>query len=507
VRRVVLLLAVATLAGPACRRAPGAPTPGVVRIAHEGEIFSLDPITVAESVTHSVLSNVYEGLVTFDRDMALVPALAVNWNNVEDDTWVLELRPGVRFHDGTPLTAQEVASALERARSGQESAVRGHLGTIAAIEAPSELRLVLRTTRRDPLLVNRLTYVLIARDGRGPGGAFRAVGTGPYEVVSWQRGQPLEARAFAGYWGGRPAIARARFMAVDESQALGALGRTDVDVLRFLPDTQTEQVRALPGLRVVSRPGLTTYYLWFSAVPPADGAKNPFADRRVRQAVSLAVDRQEIVRRLGGRGVPANQFVEKGVFGFVSGLPPLPYDPGRARLLMSEAGFKGGFEVDLVHRAATSVDVVMGAVREMLGAIDIRVRPRVEDWPVIIREWSAARLPFFYAGWRFESGDAHSFFVDCLMTRDASHREGTSNPGLSSPELDALIEGHAEIFGQANRLRHYEKLTRVALAEMPLVPLFTRNNNFAVSRSLVWEPRLDGKLLAREMSFRAEEEP
>jgi peptide/nickel transport system substrate-binding protein len=499
----LLLLAVAWTG---CAKPAAPPAPGLVRIAHEGDIFSLDPITVAESVNHSVLSNVYEGLVTFDRDMALVPALAVNWSNVEDDTWQLELRPGVRFHDGTPLTAAEVAAALERARTSPASALRGHLGSVSAIEAPSAERLVLRTSRRDPLLVNRLAYVLVARETRGADGSPGYVGTGPYEVVSWTPGQPLEARANPSYWGGKAPIANARFVTVADGQELEALGRASVDVLRFVPETQTEQVRALPGLRVLSRSGLTTYYLWLGARSER-GRATPFADRRVRQAISLGVDRQEIVRRLGGRGVPASQFVEKGVFGYVSSLPPLAYDPGRARTLLAEAGYPDGFDTELVHRAGTSPAVVMAAVREMLAPVGIRVSPRVDDWAAVVGAWTSQRLPFFYAGWRFESGDAHSFFVDCLMTRDAARGAGGSNAGVSSPALDELILAHADIFGEANRLRHYERMTRLALEEMPVVPLYTRSNNFAVSRQIVWEPRLDGKLLAREMSFRAEAVP
>jgi peptide/nickel transport system substrate-binding protein len=145
---------------------------------------------------------------------------------------------------------------------------------------------------------------------------------------------------------------------------------------------------------------------------------------------------------------------------------------------------------------------VVQAVREMLAEVGIRVRMEAPPWPEVVAAWTSARLPFFYAGWRFESGDAHSFFVDCLKTRDAGRHDGASNPGFSDPELDRLIDQHAEIFGETNRLRHYEQITRKALEEMPLVPIYTRDNMYAVSRDLSWKPRLDGRMLAAEMSFR-----
>lgn len=500
-QRAVLLAAVLGAAG--CRGEPPPALPASLRIAHESDIFGLDPGAVAETATHSILSNVYESLVTFDSDMRLVPGLALSWSNVDDSTWVVRLRPDVRFHDGTPLTSAEVKAALERARDDPGSAVRGHLATIRAVEVLDAGRLRLHTVRRDPLLVNRLTYVLLARRTEGPDGTPRFSGTGPYRVVRWDKGRVLETEAFAGHWRKAPPVRQVSFVPVEEGErSVEVLRRGEVQVLRYLPETLADRVRAHPGLKVLTRPGLTTYYLWFNTEPRRGGARNPFADPRVRRAVSLAVDRAALVRRVGGSGVPANQLVSRGVFGYVASLPELPYDPEEARRLLAAAGYGSGTEVELVHRAGTSVLAAAEEVREMLARVGIEVTLKSPPWEEIHRDWRAGQLGFFLAGWRFENGDAYSFLVDCTVTRDAAQNRGGYNPGFSSPALDALVQQHADIFGEASRLKHYGVLMRKAMEEMPLVPLYTRFNVYGVSERVEWEPRLDGRLLAAEMSLR-----
>jgi peptide/nickel transport system substrate-binding protein len=120
----------------------------------------------------------------------------------------------------------------------------------------------------------------------------------------------------------------------------------------------------------------------------------------------------------------------------------------------------------------------------------------------VIQQIRRGGLPFFLLGWRFENGDAASFLRDCLMTRDAARGSGTYNPGYSNPELDRLIEDNAQMFGDTARLAQYAELMKLALDELPIVPLYHRANLFGVSPRVEWRPRLDGKLLAAEMKLR-----
>ncbi len=479
-----------------CR--PGGAPASVIRIAHEGDVLGTDP-ALSDSVTRSVLGNMFEGLVAFDGDMALVPALAVHWSSPDDRTWVFELRDGVRFHDGTRLTAEEVKRSLLRDQSRPESQIHQHLAGILQVDAEGALRLRVRTVGPDPLLLNRLAYVPVHRDWGGRGETAPRAGTGPYRLAHWEPGRRLEAVAFAEHWAGAPPIGVARFVPVEEGeQSLRVLERGEVDVLRFVPEMLEERAKAVPSVRVPARSGLATYYLWMDSRPAARSV-NPFTDRRVRQALSLGIDRAALVRRLGGRGVPADQLVQTGVFGHVATLPPLGFDPDAARRLLSEAGHGGGFEAELVHRASAPVAAVAEAIRAMLAEVGVRLTLRTMPWPELVEAWRAGRLPFFLAGWNFESGDAYSFVVDCVLTRDVPRRHGLSNAGFSDAPLDHLILEHASVFQRTDRLRHYERLMRAALVEMPIVPLYTRDYLFGVSQRVQWQPRLDGRLLVSEM--------
>lgn len=486
------------LAPAACRSGPPEP-PRVLTIAYESPILSLDPVAVADSATHAVLCNFYDSLVRFDPDMRLTPALAVQWNTVDERTWVIEIRPHVRFHDGRLLTAADVKYSLERARDDPKSGVAGHLSDVVSVEVAGPLTLQLRTRRPDPLLMNRLSYILILPRSPDPGPVTHPTGTGPYRFVGWSEGQVLEAEAFPDYWNGPPPISRVRFVTVEEGEeGIRALNDGRVDVLRWVPETLTGQLSPASGVRVGSRPGLSTYYLWPDSRATPGG--NPFADFRVRRALSLAIDRQALVTRLGG-GVAADQYVQQGVFGYVASLKDLEYDPAAARELLRKAGHPRGFDATLALGPQTSTGIVAGMVQEMLGQVGVRVRLVQPGWRALMESWKAGRVPFFLAAWRFETGDAASFLRDCLFTRDPERNTGSYNPGYSNPALDRMIEDNVQIFGEVNRLRHYEKLMRLVLEEMPLIPLYHRQNLFGIAKRVRWEPRLDGKLLAAEMSW------
>jgi len=473
----------------------------VVRIAYESEPLSLDPHAVQESATHGVLSNFYEPLATYDADMKLVPALAVRWESTDELTWIVQLRPGVRFHDGRLLTAQEVQRSLERARDRPESLVRGHLAGLESVEALDTLRVRLRTRQPDALLLDRLTYVLLP--GVSAGGAFEGpVGTGPYRVVRHERGKPIEAKPFTQYWGPQPSIARARFTAMpDAAVGLRQIAAGQLDVLRWVPDGLVAQARQQPGVRIHAGAGLGVYYLWLDTRPAGPGARNPLADARVRRAISTAIDRTALVEGDQGLGEAAHQLVPRGLFGHVPGLEPLPHDPSLARALLRAAGYPGGLELTLVHRPQEPIDRVALKLVDMLAEAGIRLRAEARDWPEISAAWNLGQLSFFLAGWGFESADAGGFYADCLVTRHRGREAGGHNAGYSNPELDGLVLQLQRAFGAAERARIYKELARLTRADMPLVPLYNRRDVFASRPDLRWQPRVDGQLRAAEMSF------
>jgi peptide/nickel transport system substrate-binding protein len=473
-----------------------------LRIAHEAPVISLDPADAMEAATQSVLSNFYEALVGFDRGMKLVPTLAADWTAPDERTWVFRLRPGVRFHDGAPLTASDVVFSLDRARSRSGSRVRGQLHSVESVAQLDAGAVRIVTTRPDPLLVNRLAYILIV-PRRAVALKERPIGTGPYRFVR-RDGNVLEAEGFPGHWRGAPEIPRVQFTTLERAgERDAALREGRVDVLRFVPPALARALAAVPGVRVLRGPSLTSVYLWFHGRPGPNGGINPFADRRVRQAVSLALDRERIVAQLEGMAHPAHQLVAVGIVGHSTGAPELPFDPSAARRLLHEAGHGRGLEAPLRYaQGAPAEATVARLIEELLREVDIRSRPEPMDWPALVAAWQSGRLSLFVAGWRFESGDALSFFEDCLHSRDVAGR-GEFNPGFSDSRLDAQIEATARAPARSARLLHYRRLAQLAAEEMPLAPLYVQQDVYGASAAVCWQPRLDAKLLAAEMSFGA----
>ena len=497
-----LALGISVLGASACkfgRENTGAEM--VLRVGHESELPSLDPATYTEVATWSVLGNIYEGLVTFDRDMTLTPALAVSWNTPDEHTWIFQIRRDVRFHDGHLLTAADVIFSIERSRSAATSSVKGYLSTLGGMDALDDHTVRIHVPRPDPLLLNRIANVLITPAGY-PALLSHPMGTGPYRFVAWQKGVSLDVEAFEGYWRGAPPVRKVRFLPVEDTEkGIESLGMGGLDVLRWIPESAAPRVRALPHARLIARAGLAAYYLWFDCRPQLGQAPNPFADRRVRQAVSRAIDRNELSRRLGGFVAPLNQLVHDGVVGYVPDLPPLPFDPEEGLRLMAQAGHAGGLHVTLTHRPQATLSVVSAALQEMLGRIHIAVEVKTLDWSEML-EAMKGHLPFYLAAWQFDDGDAWTFLRDCLFTKSPDLGYGTFNAGYSNPAADRLIDDHDRVFDGAKRRQASDALMRLLNDDVPLVPLYLPQNLYGVSERVVWKPRIDGNLFAAEMSFR-----
>jgi peptide/nickel transport system substrate-binding protein len=488
-----------TLATAGCRRPPPPDVP--LRIAHESEALSFDPTLLPETATMSVLGNFYEGLVRLDADNRMLPALAESWLTVDTHTWLFKIRPGVRFHDGSPLTARDVKESLERALHEPSSGVKGYLSAISEVAVDGEA-VRIRTSRPDPLLLSRLSWVFITPHGRGQQGFERPVGTGPYEFLGRRDGE-IEAAAFPQYWNGPPRIRRVRFVTVPAGEVVKALRSGSVDILRWVPEVALPEIRAVPGFQVVTSEGLSAYYLWFSGEGRLSGQANPFVDPRVRRAVSRAIDRQALVAPMAGLALPLTQLVHHGIFGYAPELPPLPHDPDSARRLLAESGYPDGFTTTLCFRDDADLEPVAATLQAMLAEVGIRLELHPLPWKAMLDQaWIERQDPLFLAGWQFDEGDAWGFLRDCIYTQDPTRTYGAYNPGFSSGEMDRLIDQGDQIFDRLERRAHYQAIMRLAQDEMPLVPLYARKDTYAVATRLRWRPRIDGNLRAAEMSWK-----
>jgi peptide/nickel transport system substrate-binding protein len=462
-----------------------------LRLVFHSDPQGLDPHLHDEVATHWVLDNIYDSLVAFDADMRVRPALAVRWENPDDLTWRFELRPGVLFQDGRPLGAEDVVASLRRAREHPRSKMSGYLVEVQAVRALTPLTVEIRTRRPYPILLNKLTFIaVVPRDA--PARISRPLGTGPYRFVSYEPGRGLELRAFQRGWRGVPVAQRVSVgFESDAARRVGLLTSGRVDLVAELPTRDADRVSAAPGCEVRAAGGLAVNYLQARVDEP------PFADPRVRRAVSLAVDREALVAAmLYGRGAPAGQMVGPKVFGYAPEIRPPRRDLGAARRLLAAAGYPRGLDAVLEYRAGQDIAPLCAQLAEA----GIRLRPEARQWSELYPRLLAGTVGFYYGSWQCSSGDASDLFDNKVHSRDAERGYGDSNSNhYRNPDLDRLIESSGATLSMSERRRILQSAMRVLDGDLPLIPLAVSYNLFGVRRGLDWEPRLDFRFHVAEL--------
>ena len=456
-----------------------------VAVAMEDDIITLDPYLHDDSVTHSVLANIYDALVSFDREMRLEPALARRWENPDDLTWRFFLRSGVRFHDGRPLTAADVKFSLERARRGK----LGHyLSAVRAVRAVDSLTVEVETFKPYPVLLNKLTFIAVMPEG-APEPVAAPVGTGAYRFLSYAPGADMALEADPGHWRGRPAIERAVFKVLPEdSQRMRALTEGQVDLIRDLDDRDREWLGGQPGIEVVSRPGLGVTLLGVNFVLPG-----PLRNRDVRSAVFWALDPAGLVLASGMDASPTNQLVSPYVVGYAPGDERARPDLERARQLLRRAGYGRGLRLTL-EMSKTAADKVGAELRRQLSLVGVDLNVVGYDWPELSARLARHGSPFFLVGWSCSSGDASDLLDACLHSRDSLSRGSANWGGYGDPALDLLIERSGEVIDSRERIDLLHRAMGLAAEAAPLLPLYVRNRSYGRRAGLLFQPRQDGRI-------------
>jgi peptide/nickel transport system substrate-binding protein len=480
-----LLAALCAAAGlaPGCSRA-------TVRdrlvIAYEDGVISLDPHRQDESVTISVLANIYEGLVGFDADMRIVPLVAQGYTNPAGGGWRFHLRPGVTFHNGERLSAGDVVYSMERARSGPASAMRGLLAAVDRVTALDSLTVEITTSRPLPTLINVLSQVAIVPQGSDPD--RQAVGTGPYRFVRYLPGRGVELAANGRYWGPAARYRTVEFRSIaDGAERTAALLRGDVDLSASIDEGQREQIGRHPGLKMLVIPGTSVSIIGFAAPGPTD----PLADARVRRALSLAIDRAAIIDNVyHGYAQPANQLVHPTIFGFAPGLPPIARDTAAAARLLRAAGYGRGLtlRLDVARELRSEIAPLSAQLRE----VGIRLVADTLDWSDLYHRIESGTSTCYRMGISCSFGDASEIINDLHSGRRAAG-------GYRNPSLDRLIDDADREFDAARRQAVLQRAMTLLMEDLPVVPLYLRDDCYGIRRGLAWQPRADGLVLAKEI--------
>ena len=460
-------------------------------IAYEDGVLSLDPHLQDESVTISVLANIYEGLVGFDADMHVVPLVAEGYDNPSLLTWRFFLRPGVTFHNGQRLTAGDVVYSLERARTKPSSVFRGMLSAVTTVKALDSMTVEVATSRPQPIMINILAQVAIIPRGSDP--LRQPVGTGPYRFTRLLPDQGIELAAHEQYWGGRPVFALVQFRSIpDGAQRARALLAGGIDLSSSINEQERGLISNDGRFKLEIEPSMSVSILGFTF----SGKRTPLSDARVRQAISLAIDRRAIIASTySGYALPANQLVHPTVFGYDPALPALAPDTARAVALLKAAGYGRGLELrlDVAHDLYDEAEPLVRQLRN----VGIRLAIDTVAWSQLYLKIVQGQSAFYRMGIACTFGDASEILNDLHALRGSYGHRNIS--GYSNPELDRLIEAADREFNPAQRQRILQQAMRLAMRDLPIIPLYLREDCFGVSRALDWQPRADGMILVKDI--------
>ena len=494
-----------------------------LRLAVSAPPANLDPQYYTLTPSNMVASHMFERLIQRDAALAMKPGLATAWRLIDETTWEFTLRDNVRFHDGTPLTADDVAYTIARApKVPSPSSFAVYTRAIKKVEVTGPLTIRLITATPYPLLPVDIANLFILPHTLGenvPSSDFNtgkaAIGTGPYRLESYRQGDELILVRNPTYWGDRPIWDRVIYRIVTNSAArVAALLSGDVDLIDSVPTTDAAKLRADPRISVSQAPSLRLIYLALDVfrdvpLPEITGpngeklARNPFQDLRVRQALSMAINRPAIVERtMEGAATAAGQFMPEGTFGWSPDLPPPKFDAAAARALLAEAGYPNGFAMVLHGPNDRYVNdaQILQVIAQQWSRIGIKAQVNTAPLSNLIARASKFECGAYLLGWSNSGGEPSTALRAILGTRDDAGGRGLSNYGrYANPKVDALTDEGLRSLDDRKRETLMQEAMAICMKDVAIIPLHLQKSVWATRRGLVYEPRIDEQTLANSV--------
>ena len=481
-----------------------------LRVANQGDVQSMDPHSLNESLQLTFTGNIYEPLVARDKKLQLTPGLATKWTQTSPTVWRFELRRGVTFHDGKPFTADDVVFSFQRA-AGDGSDMKGYTSSIKEVRKVNDLTVDIETTAPFPILPDVISLVYIMskkwceenkaekpvdrRKGIENVASFKSNGTGPFRLRERQPSQRTVIVRNGTYWDKIEGnVEEVIFTPIgNDATRVAALLSGEVDLMEPVPLQDVERIKSNPNLSVLQGPELRTIFLGmdqkrdelqFSNVK----GKNPFKDVRVRRAFYQAIDIDTIAARvMRGAATPSALMIAPGIKGFVAEQNKrLPHDPEAAKKLLAEAGYPNGFEVAMncpndryVNDAAICQAVAANLAR--IGVkINLQTETKVSYFPKILRRDTS----FYLLGWTPGTYDAHNV-LSSIMATPNDKGQGQFNLGSYSnakvDELTLKVQGETD---QAKRNAMIREAFEIHANEVGHIPLHQQALAWAMKKNV-----------------------
>jgi peptide/nickel transport system substrate-binding protein len=490
-----------------------APASGqTLRVAVSSPVTSIDPHYHNLAPNNSLATQIFGRLIEQDEHARLVPGLAETWKLVAPDTWELKLRDA-KFQNGNAFVADDVIFTMDRIPKvpNSPSNFAAYTKPVVSTEVVDEHTIRLHTKGVFPLLptylaqffiINRKTDEGMATEDFNSGKA--AIGTGPFRFVSFKPGDRVDLERNDGYWGAKPVWQKIsyRFVPNDASRT-AALLAGDVDFIDFVPTEDLEKLSRDPKVKLWQTLGLRLIFLGLDQsrdgpspfVTGPNGEKldrNPLKDRRVRMALSVAINRKAITDRvMEGAAVPSGQYLPPGVYSYSPDIKPPPYEPEQAKKLLAEAGYPKGFRIALHgpnDRYVNDAKIIQ-AVGQMWTRVGVQTEVDPLPWASYAGQANKQAFSAFLFGWGTGTAEASDPLIAQNATFNPAKGWGASNRGrYSNLELDKLIDEALGTADDAAREKILQQAQKLAFDDVAIIPLHIQKNIWATRAGITYVP-------------------
>jgi peptide/nickel transport system substrate-binding protein len=498
----------------------------ILRYANQGDLKSLDPYTLRETTTIAHHAHVYEGLVTRDKELKIVPALAESWETPEPTRWRFHLRKNVKFHNGDPFTADDVIFSADRVRA-TGSNFTSIIPPDAKFVKVDDYTVDVVLSSPNPILITQWDgwYIMDkkwceANNSVAPTPASATTpsyaslhenGTGPFTIESHQPGVKTVFKPYANWWG-KPEhnLKEIDFTPIaSDATRVAALLSGEVDVIEPVPIQDIDRVNASEVAKVMTGPELRTIFLGMDQVRDEllysnVKGKNPFKDIRVREAFYKAIDVDLIKKRvMRGLSTPSALMIAPQLFALSKEFTRPKYDPDEAKKLLTEAGYPDGFEVtmDCPNDRYVNDSAICQAVVGMLARIGVKVdllaQPKQQYFAKVLKP-GGYKTSFYLLGWTPASLDSHNVLHDIMGCRDdpKDPTRGEANlGGYCNKELDALTDKVLVETDPAKRDQLIKQAFEIGIKDYGYIPLHQQALAWGVSNKVKLTQRADNQVL------------
>ncbi|MBN9887017.1 ABC transporter substrate-binding protein [Salipiger abyssi] len=502
---------------------------GTLTVGMSSESSSMDPHWHIRTANSSIAQHIFDRIVHMDETQNVVPGLAESWRNVDELTWEFTLREGATFHNGDPVTVEDLIFTYERAQNvpGAIFNLRAYLGG-KSFEKADERTLRVITDAPNPIVPRELSTTSIISKAVGEtalpedyNSGKATIGTGPFKFVAYKPGEVIELERNDDYWGEKPDWSRVVIRPIPTGGSrVAALQSDGVDVIDTVPPSDVEHLEAEAGIALGRGTANRMIFLFFDHdrevtpyVTAKDGSEipNPFKNQMVRDAFDLAIDKKAISARiLSGNGAPAEQLVPTGIYGHNPDIPLRDADMAKAKEMLAEAGYPDGFKVILHGPNDRFIrdSAVMQAAAQMLTRIGVEISVDAMPANIFYKRASSGgpdgvpEFSFFLVGYGAATGEVSAALRNLVHTYDKSRGLGSNNRGrYSNPELDAMIEEGMATVDDEKRLAIYRECCAIAVKDVAVLPLYYPISVWGMTDGIDFGGRSDERTLA--MDFHA----